>query len=238
MQNCFLLKPCGPILRERDLYLRLKNIRREKEDLAACRSVQVRGAEFFKQGRVDILSSNRLVVAAAVLPFVALYIYFLPPFPYFLALLVVVCMLAMREFFIMYRVPRILYVPGILIGGVLFYMFCRHPAYFFDGIFVALFFLLLARLVAVKTPSGRITGASGSNISGALCKVYRITDGSSGEPDVTSGTVYYEPLTDDDGNWVTVWVYQLVTGDVAGDIMVLTERTKEGVRYVVVETCP
>ncbi len=103
------------------------------------------------------MRSQRLIVASIVLPILIAYIYFLPHFPYFLALLVIVSMLSMREFYSMYRVPRMYSVPGIFIGGILFYVACRHPAYFLDSIFVSLFFLLLLRLIAAKTPSGSMS---------------------------------------------------------------------------------
>ncbi len=103
--------------------------------------------------RERILNLKRLIVAAVVLPALISYIYFLPPF-YFLALLVVVGMLAMREFYVMYRVPQKLYMPGLIIGGVLLYISCRHPAYFLSGIFISFFFLLFIRLIVGGTPVG------------------------------------------------------------------------------------
>lgn len=102
-------------------------------------------------------NSKRVIAAAVILPLVFAYIYFLPPFPYFLALLIGVDMLAMREFYVMYKVPQKLYLPGVLIGGVLFYISCSHPAYLIDGIFISLFLLLLLRLVLGKTPSGSMS---------------------------------------------------------------------------------
>ncbi len=102
------------------------------------------------------MSSKRLIVAAIVLPCLVAYIYFLPP-SYFLALLIGVSVVAMREFYVMYKVPQKLYLPGIFIGGILFYISCRHPAYFLDGIFISLFFLLLIRLIAIGTPSGSMS---------------------------------------------------------------------------------
>lgn len=103
--------------------------------------------------RERVLGSKRLIVAAIVLPLLFAYIYFLPPFPYFLALLLVVGILAMHEFYVMYKVPQLLYFPGILTGSILLYTFCRHPANSLSGIFLGMFFLLLLRLVLVKTPS-------------------------------------------------------------------------------------
>ncbi|MBI4680976.1 MAG: phosphatidate cytidylyltransferase, partial [Nitrospirae bacterium] len=96
---------------------------------------------------------KRLIAAAVILPGLIAYIYFLPP-PYFLALLVGISVLAMREFCIMYKVPLKLYLPGILVGGILFYMSCVQPAYFLDGIFIGIFLLLLIRLLTTRTPSG------------------------------------------------------------------------------------
>ena len=103
------------------------------------------------------MKSKRLIVAAIVLPVLISYIYFLPPFPYFLALLVGVGMLAMREFYIMYRVPQKLYIPGVLMGGALFYVLCRHPECFVDAVFISLFLLLLLRLIGERTPSGSMS---------------------------------------------------------------------------------
>jgi phosphatidate cytidylyltransferase len=103
------------------------------------------------------LNSKRFITAAIVLPILFAYIYFLPPFPYFFALLLGVGMFAMREFYVMYKVPQKLYLPGVLIGGILFYIFCHHPEYFLDGIFFSLFLLLLLRLIVAGTPSGSMS---------------------------------------------------------------------------------
>lgn len=103
------------------------------------------------------MNSKRLVVAAIVLPVFIAYIYFLPPVPYFLILLVVVSMLAMQEFYVMYKVPKMLCFPGVLIGGILLFISCRHPTYFLEGIFISLFLLLLIRLIVVGAPSGSMS---------------------------------------------------------------------------------
>ncbi len=103
------------------------------------------------------MNFKRLIAAAIILPILFAYIYFLPPFPYFLALLLVIGMLAMREFYVMYRVSQKLYLPSVLIGGILFYISCRYPTYFLDGIFLSLFLLLLLRLIAMGTPSGSMS---------------------------------------------------------------------------------
>ncbi len=107
-----------------------------------------------REDRKTALNHKRHIVAVVFLPIFFAYIYFLPSFPYFLALLLVVGMLAMREFYIMYGVTQKLYLPGVIIGVVLLYITCRHPAYFMDGIFLSLFLLLLIRLLAFGTPSG------------------------------------------------------------------------------------
>lgn len=100
------------------------------------------------------MNFKRPIVAAILLPPLLAYIYFLPIFPYFLALLLVVNILAMYEFFIMYNVPQILYIPGIIIGSVLFYITCSYPNFFLIGSFISLFLILLIRLFAIRTPSG------------------------------------------------------------------------------------
>jgi phosphatidate cytidylyltransferase len=97
---------------------------------------------------------KRHIVAVFFLPVLFAYVYFLPPLPFFLALLIVVGMIATWEFYVMYKVQARLYIPAVLIGGVLFYLSCRHPAYFLDGIFISLFLLLLVRLLLIANPSG------------------------------------------------------------------------------------
>jgi phosphatidate cytidylyltransferase len=96
---------------------------------------------------------KRVVMAAVVLPLLISYIYYLPPM-FYLGLLIVVAVLAMREFYVMYKVPANLYVPGIVIGGLLFYMACLYPSYVTGGIAGAFLFFLVMRLFGGKTPSG------------------------------------------------------------------------------------
>lgn len=97
---------------------------------------------------------KRHLVAAVILPVFIAYVYYLPPSPYFLALLAVVAVSAMWEFFVMYKAPAKLYVPGLVLGAVLFYIFCEQPAYSLNAVLISLFFLLLLRLFFVSTPSG------------------------------------------------------------------------------------
>lgn len=116
---------------------------------------------------------NRLIAAAFILPFLVAYIYFLPE-SYFLGLLIAVSMISMKEFYIMYKVPARLWIPGVLVGGALFFISCIHPAYFKYAVFISLFLLLLLRLVSVKTPAGAMSeigpiGVGFFYISGFLC---------------------------------------------------------------------
>ncbi len=97
---------------------------------------------------------KRHVAAAVVLPFFAAYIYFLPPLPYFMTLLVIIGMIAMWEFFVMYKVPKKMYVPGVIIGGLFLYLSCGYPEYFLYNIAASLCLLLLLRLFSAETPSG------------------------------------------------------------------------------------
>jgi phosphatidate cytidylyltransferase len=82
------------------------------------------------------LKLKRIIVALFIVPILVAWIYFLPPFPYFLALLVGVGMLAMREFYVMYGVSQKLSV---------------------DAIFLVFFLILFLRIVVIKTPSGSMS---------------------------------------------------------------------------------
>jgi phosphatidate cytidylyltransferase len=96
---------------------------------------------------------KRVVVAAVILPLLIVYIYYLPSV-FYLGLLVVVAVLAMREFYVMYKVPVHLYVPGVIIGGLLLYLACRYPYYIPGSIAGAFLLFLVIRLFAGKSPSG------------------------------------------------------------------------------------
>lgn len=97
---------------------------------------------------------KRHVVALLFLPVFISYLYFLPPLPYFLALVTVVGAAALWEFFAMYNVPRNLSVPGVVTGAILIYLASRHPEYFLHGIAAGMFLLVLLRLFFMKGPSG------------------------------------------------------------------------------------
>lgn len=99
---------------------------------------------------------KRIIVAVIILPLLISYIYFLP-LSFFIGLLLIIAMLAMREFYLMYGLPVSLHVPGVLIGGGLLYLSCRYPIYFLEGIFVSLLLLLILRLFVIKTPSGSMS---------------------------------------------------------------------------------
>jgi phosphatidate cytidylyltransferase len=103
------------------------------------------------------VKSLRIIVAAIVLPVLIAYLYYLPLFPFFLALLVCVAMISLREFFVMYGVRPYLSVPGIVSGGVLVYVSCIHPAYFFEVAFLSIFILLFLRILVSGSPSGAMS---------------------------------------------------------------------------------
>ena len=99
----------------------------------------------------------RHVIAALFLPLFIGFIYYLPPAPYFLVLLIIACVIALWEFYAMYKVPPMLSVPGVLLGGMLLYLSCSYPSFLREGIFISLIILMLIRLFAERTPSGCMT---------------------------------------------------------------------------------
>lgn len=100
---------------------------------------------------------ERHVIAALFLPLFIAYIYYLPPSPYFMALLIIVCMTALWEFYAMYKVSAKLSVAGVLMGALLLYLACSFPLLFPEGIFISLFLLMMIRLFAERDPSGCMT---------------------------------------------------------------------------------
>lgn len=100
---------------------------------------------------------RRHIVAVVVVPLFIAYLYYLPPFPWFFLLLLLAAVTALWEFYAMYKVPAVLHVSGVLLGGMLFYLSCRHPSDLMNGVFVSLFLLMLIRLFSAKTPSGSMT---------------------------------------------------------------------------------
>jgi phosphatidate cytidylyltransferase len=101
---------------------------------------------------------QRHIVTVLVVPLFIAYLYYLPPFPYFLAMLFFAGMIAMWEFFAMYKISAKLSIPGVLCGGILLYLSCRYPSFYLEGIFFSLILLLLIRLFSEETPSGCMSG--------------------------------------------------------------------------------
>ncbi len=100
---------------------------------------------------------KRIVVAAVTLPVLWVYLYYLPPMPYFLAFLTVVCVLSLNEFYRMYGLRNRFIIPGVLIGGIIFYTICRHPEFLLEGICIGFFALMVLRLFDERTPEGSMS---------------------------------------------------------------------------------
>ncbi len=100
---------------------------------------------------------KRHIVAVFALPVLISYIYFLPASPFFLAMIVLIGMAGMWEFYSMYKVSVKLAAPSVIIGGVLLYSLCLHPGSSLNAIFISFFCILLLRLFLVKTPSGSMS---------------------------------------------------------------------------------
>ncbi|TNF53065.1 phosphatidate cytidylyltransferase [bacterium] len=100
---------------------------------------------------------KRIIAALFILPVLVAWIYFLPPFPYFLVLLIVVGMLALREFYVMYGVSKKISGPGVIIGGVFLYILCRYPLISLQALCIVFFLLLFLRMVIIRTPSGSMS---------------------------------------------------------------------------------
>jgi phosphatidate cytidylyltransferase len=95
---------------------------------------------------------SRLIAAVVIIPLLVLFIYYLPPYPYLLGLLLVVSLLAMLEFYSMYRVSKVLVVPSIILGGALLYTVCMHPERMHETLFAGFSILLLLRLTDCVSP--------------------------------------------------------------------------------------
>lgn len=91
------------------------------------------------------------------MPVFIAYVYYLPAFPYFLGLIIVAGMIAMRELFNMYRVPAGLNAGGVAAGGILLYLFSQYPEYALHGILFMVAALILHRMLWAKTPSGSMS---------------------------------------------------------------------------------
>lgn len=114
----------------------------------------------FAKDKGDVLRKGidfrRIVTAVILVPLIIAYIYYLPSFPYFFILLLIVAMVSMMEFFIMYNVRRSLYIPAIFLGGGLFYIICLYPERVVDALFAVISIILLIRLISITSPSGSV----------------------------------------------------------------------------------
>ncbi|GBE03656.1 phosphatidate cytidylyltransferase [bacterium BMS3Abin09] len=100
---------------------------------------------------------KRHLTAVVALPVFIAYVYYLPPFPYFLGFIIVAGMIAMRELFNMYRVPAGLNAASVAVGGFLIYIFCQYPEHTLQGILFSVTALILHRMFWAKTPSGSMS---------------------------------------------------------------------------------
>jgi phosphatidate cytidylyltransferase len=96
---------------------------------------------------------KRLITAVVFIPLFFLYIYYLPPYPYFLGLLLLATVLSMFEFYTMYKVPKTLYIPALAFGGVLIYNICLYPQWIPETLFTGVTILLVLRLFTGSSPS-------------------------------------------------------------------------------------
>jgi phosphatidate cytidylyltransferase len=108
-----------------------------------------------KKGQGKFLGS-RLIAAVVIIPLLVSFIYYLPPYPYFLGLLLLVTVLAMLEFYSMYRVPKVLLVPSIIMGGALLYSLCVRPEFMHETLFAGFSILLLLMLTDCVSPPERM----------------------------------------------------------------------------------
>lgn len=97
---------------------------------------------------------KRHVVAALVLPVLVLYLYYLPPMPWFFALILIAGMTAMAEFCGMYEIPARLSVTGVIISGILLFLLCSHQELYPGALLLAIVIVLLIRLFTSASPSG------------------------------------------------------------------------------------
>jgi phosphatidate cytidylyltransferase len=107
--------------------------------------------EGVQQKGIDL---KRLVTAAILLPIIVGYIHYLPPFPYFFILLLIVAMVSVTEFFIMYNLRKAIYIPAVFLCGVFFYILCLNTEMVVDSLFVIVSIILLIRLFFITSPSG------------------------------------------------------------------------------------
>lgn len=99
---------------------------------------------------------RRLVSAVLIIPLFFIFVYYLPAYPFFFLLILLAAMLALFEFYGMYRVPKVLSIPSVIIGSTILYTACFHPQKLPEVFFIGITFLLTMRLVQSGSPSGRM----------------------------------------------------------------------------------
>jgi len=100
------------------------------------------------------LDLKRIYTAVILLPLIVVYIHYLPPFPYFFVLLLVVAMISTMELFTMYNLNRAVYLPALVLGGVFFYILCLETEVVVTAIFITLSLIFLIRLFSTPSPAG------------------------------------------------------------------------------------
>ncbi|MDO8283129.1 MAG: phosphatidate cytidylyltransferase [Thermodesulfovibrionia bacterium] len=101
---------------------------------------------------------KRLVVAFFVIPLLVLFIQYGRHYPDFFLLLLLVSLIALREFHAMYKVPLTLSIPALIAGALLFFVICFYPYMIIETMFFCFIALLLIRLFAVASPAGAMSG--------------------------------------------------------------------------------
>lgn len=98
------------------------------------------------------MKSGRLMTAIVIIPLLVSGIYFLPPYPFFFGLLLLVSVLALHEFYAMYRVPKALVAPSVILGGAVLYTACMYPEAILETLVAGFSLLLLLRLATCGSP--------------------------------------------------------------------------------------
>jgi phosphatidate cytidylyltransferase len=100
---------------------------------------------------------KRVAVTAVLLPILIFIIKQSDAYPHFFILVLVVTLLAMREFHVMYKVSLKISIAALILGALLFYSICSYPSYIKDILFVSFALLLLFRLFFTSSPSGAMS---------------------------------------------------------------------------------
>lgn len=97
--------------------------------------------------------AQRVLTVLIIVPLLVLFIYYLPPYPYFFALLLAVALVSTYEFYDMYSVPLFLSVPALAFGGALLYVICFLPRVIPETLFAGMSLVFLLRILAGGSPS-------------------------------------------------------------------------------------